>query len=38
MLDVLLQIEKGIDIPIVHTIELIDWFTGGKKPEGLGNI
>ena len=32
------QIEKGIDIPIVHTIELIDWFTGGKKPEGLGNI
>ena len=29
------QIANGTDIPIVHTIELIDWFTGGKKPDGL---
>jgi len=29
------QIANGTDTPIVHTIELIDWFTGGKKPDGL---
>ena len=29
------QIANGIETPIVHTIELIDWFTGGKKPVGL---
>jgi glycolate oxidase iron-sulfur subunit len=32
------QISNGINIPIVHTIELIDWFTGGKKPNGLNNL
>ena len=32
------QISNGINIPIVHTIELIDWFTGGKKPSGLNNL
>ena len=32
------QISNGVNIPIVHTIELIDWFTGGKKPSGLNNL
>ena len=32
------QIANGIEIPIVHTIELIDWFTGGKKPVGLHKL
>ena len=32
------QIANGIEIPIVHTIELIDWFTGGKKPSGLNRL
>jgi len=32
------QIANGTDIPIVHTIELIDWFTGGKKPMGLKSL
>ena len=29
------QIASGIDIPIIHTIEIIDWFTGGPKPATL---
>jgi glycolate oxidase iron-sulfur subunit len=29
------QISHGIETPIVHTIELLDWFTGGKKPKGI---
>ncbi|TVR09621.1 MAG: glycolate oxidase iron-sulfur subunit [Salinarimonadaceae bacterium] len=29
------QIGKGTDIPIVHTVALIDWATGGPAPEVL---
>jgi glycolate oxidase iron-sulfur subunit len=29
------QIATGTDIPVVHTVELIDWATGGPVPEGL---
>ncbi len=29
------QIGKGTEIPIVHTVELLDWATGGPVPEGL---
>ncbi len=29
------QIEKGTAIPIVHTVELLDWATGGPAPEAL---
>jgi glycolate oxidase iron-sulfur subunit len=32
------QIAGGIDIPVVHTVELIDWATGGPKPEALRNV
>ncbi len=28
------QIAQGTDIPIVHTIELLDWAHGGPKPDG----
>ncbi len=31
------QIAAGTQIPVVHTIELIDWATGGDKPEALPN-
>ena len=34
----MIQIANGIDIPIVHTVELIDWYTGGPKPKSLGSI
>jgi glycolate oxidase iron-sulfur subunit len=29
------QIGKGTGIPIVHTVELLDWATGGPKPAAL---
>jgi len=32
------QIENGTKIPILHTVEIIDWYTGGPKPKILLNI
>ncbi len=29
------QISSGTDIPVVHNVELLDWATGGPKPEVL---
>jgi glycolate oxidase iron-sulfur subunit len=29
------QIATGTAIPIVHTVELLDWAYGGAKPAGL---
>jgi glycolate oxidase iron-sulfur subunit len=31
------QIASGTDIPVVHTVELIDWATGGPVPAALKN-
>lgn len=31
----LMQIASGTKLPVVHTIELIDWAMGGPKPEAL---
>ena len=31
------QIAAGTDIPIVHTVELLDWASGGPKPRALGH-
>jgi len=31
----LVQISDGTDIPVVHTVELLDWASGGPKPDGL---
>ncbi len=31
----MMQIGSGTDTPIVHTIELLDWATGGPKPAAL---
>jgi len=31
------QLEGGLGMPILHTVELLDWATGGPKPAGLGN-
>jgi glycolate oxidase iron-sulfur subunit len=31
------QIAAGTAIPVVHTVELIDWATGGPVPEPLLN-
>ena len=32
------QIASGTNIPIVHTVEVIDWLTGGPKPTKLSNL
>ena len=32
------QIAAGTSIPVVHTIELIDWATGGPVPERLRDL
>jgi glycolate oxidase iron-sulfur subunit len=32
------QIASGIETPIVHTVEVIDWLTGGPKPIKLNNL
>ncbi len=29
------QIAGGTTVPVVHTVELLDWATGGPKPRGL---
>jgi len=31
----MMQIAAGTMIPVVHTVELIDWATGGPEPEAL---
>jgi glycolate oxidase iron-sulfur subunit len=34
----MMQIGSGTQIPIVHTVELIDWATGGPRPKALDRI
>ncbi|MEK9832608.1 MAG: glycolate oxidase subunit GlcF [Rhodospirillaceae bacterium] len=29
------QLSGAVDAPVVHTVELLDWATGGPKPKGL---
>lgn len=31
----MVQLRGGMNIPVVHTVSLLDWATGGPKPEGL---
>jgi glycolate oxidase iron-sulfur subunit len=31
----MMQIGSGTEIPIVHTVELLDWATGGPRPPAL---
>ena len=33
----MMQIGSGMDVPVVHTVELLDWATGGPKPAGYWN-
>jgi len=32
------QLESGSDIPVAHTIELLDWAYGGPVPRGLEHL
>ena len=29
------QLQSGLEIPVVHTVELLDWAYGGPVPQGL---
>ncbi|MEQ9576112.1 MAG: glycolate oxidase iron-sulfur subunit, partial [Rhodospirillales bacterium] len=31
----MVQLEDAVGMPVVHTVELLDWATGGPKPAGL---
>ena len=32
------QIATGTRVPLVHTVELLDWTTGGPRPQALAKI
>jgi glycolate oxidase iron-sulfur subunit len=32
------QIGTGTSLPIVHTVELLDWMYGGSRPDALSSI
>ena len=34
----MMQIGSGTGVPVVHTVELLDWATGGPKPRALSEI
>ncbi|WP_170431097.1 glycolate oxidase subunit GlcF [Ruegeria arenilitoris] len=31
----MMQIGSGTDVPVLHTVELLDWATGGPEPKAL---
>ncbi len=34
----MIQIGAGTDVPLVHTVELLDWALGGPKPPALRDL
>ncbi len=32
------QLQSALDVPVVHTIELLDWASGGPVPRGLEGL
>ena len=34
----MMQIGSATEIPIVHTVELLDWATGGPRPPALADL
>jgi glycolate oxidase iron-sulfur subunit len=34
----MMQIGAGTEVPVVHTAELLDWATGGPRPEALAGL
>jgi len=34
----MMQIGSGSEVPVVHTVELLDWATGGPKPPALASL
>jgi glycolate oxidase iron-sulfur subunit len=33
-----MQIGSAADVPVLHTVELIDWATGGPLPDALAGV
>jgi glycolate oxidase iron-sulfur subunit len=31
----MMQIASGMAVPVVHTVQLLDWATGGPKPPAM---
>lgn len=31
----MVQIGSGLNVPVLHTVQLLDWATGGPKPAGI---
>ena len=34
----MMQLKGGTSAPFVHTVEMLDWATGGPPPEALGPL
>ena len=34
----MMQIGRAAEMPVVHTVELLDWATGGPKPDALSSV
>jgi glycolate oxidase iron-sulfur subunit len=34
----MVQIASGIGVPVVHTVELLDWATGGPLPPAMERL
>jgi glycolate oxidase iron-sulfur subunit len=34
----MMQLSSGTATPVVHTVELLDWATGGPQPAALARI
>ena len=34
----MIQIGSGTGVPVVHTVELLDWVTGGPVPRALEEV
>ncbi len=34
----IMQIGAAAEVPVVHTVQLLDWATGGPQPEALDNV
>ena len=31
----ILQLKNGLDVPVLHLVQLLDWATGGPRPDGI---
>jgi glycolate oxidase iron-sulfur subunit len=31
----MVQLQERVEAPVVHLVELLDWASGGEKPEGV---